>query len=216
MPAVTSSSTLGEERTLAMDLRAGDGDALRRFQEHLGPALHHYLASRFGGFGIEADDLYQETLIKIWRSAESFDAAQGSLRAWAFAIARNAGIDRLRSDPRARRRLEERFRDFARRDPRFENHRRELEAAIEQQALPPLGRHIVAADLAGFPSSDDAALSEALNTSSGSIQAQRSKAYKRLGIRALRRRDALEWFAESGRGGQARLLGLRIKKKEPQ
>lgn len=44
-----------------------------------------------------AEDLLQETFIKIWNSAESYDSSKGRLFTWMINIARNLSIDKLRS-----------------------------------------------------------------------------------------------------------------------
>lgn len=44
-----------------------------------------------------AEDLLQETFIKIWNSAESYDPSKGRLFTWMINIARNLSIDKLRS-----------------------------------------------------------------------------------------------------------------------
>lgn len=44
-----------------------------------------------------AEDLLQETFIKIWNSAESYDSSKGRLFTWMMNIARNLSIDKLRS-----------------------------------------------------------------------------------------------------------------------
>ena len=44
-----------------------------------------------------ADDLMQETFVKIWRQIESFDVSRGTIFTWMLNIARNQAIDYLRS-----------------------------------------------------------------------------------------------------------------------
>jgi RNA polymerase sigma factor (sigma-70 family) len=44
-----------------------------------------------------AEDVLQETFIKIWNSAESYDSSKGRLFTWMMNIARNLSIDKLRS-----------------------------------------------------------------------------------------------------------------------
>ena len=45
----------------------------------------------------DAQEVLQETFIKVWSSARSFDASRGSEIAWLISIARSRGIDRLRA-----------------------------------------------------------------------------------------------------------------------
>ncbi|PTS91392.1 RNA polymerase subunit sigma-70 [Pedobacter sp. HMWF019] len=44
-----------------------------------------------------AEDLLQETFVKIWNSAEQYDASKGRLFTWMMNIARNLAIDKVRS-----------------------------------------------------------------------------------------------------------------------
>ncbi len=44
-----------------------------------------------------AEDLLQETFVKIWNSAASYDPAKGRLFTWMMNVARNLSIDKLRS-----------------------------------------------------------------------------------------------------------------------
>ncbi|SMD05422.1 RNA polymerase sigma factor [Pedobacter africanus] len=44
-----------------------------------------------------AEDVLQETFIKIWNSAGSYDSSKGRLFTWMMNIARNLAIDKLRS-----------------------------------------------------------------------------------------------------------------------
>jgi RNA polymerase sigma factor (sigma-70 family) len=45
----------------------------------------------------DAQEVLQETFVKVWTSASMFDVVRGSEVAWLISIARSRGIDRLRS-----------------------------------------------------------------------------------------------------------------------
>ena len=47
-----------------------------------------------------AEELVQETMIKVWRKAPSFSSAQASASTWIYTIARNTRIDWLRKQNR--------------------------------------------------------------------------------------------------------------------
>jgi len=46
----------------------------------------------------EAQDVLQESFIKIWKNAHSFDASKSKLFTWMLNICRNAAIDRIRKN----------------------------------------------------------------------------------------------------------------------
>lgn len=65
--------------------------------------LYGRYAPRIYGMGLVmlgseagAEDLVQDTFVKVWRSAESFDPARGSLDTWILLVARSLAIDALR------------------------------------------------------------------------------------------------------------------------
>lgn len=45
----------------------------------------------------EAENLVQDTFVKIWKKISDYDPAKGAFYTWALSIARNTGIDYLRS-----------------------------------------------------------------------------------------------------------------------
>jgi RNA polymerase sigma-70 factor, ECF subfamily len=65
--------------------------------------LYDRLASRIYGLGLfllrnatDAEDLVQDTFLKIWRTGSAFDPQRGSLDAWILLSARSLAIDLLR------------------------------------------------------------------------------------------------------------------------
>jgi len=63
-------------------------------REHAGE-LFRFARRQLGDTGA-AEDVVQEVFLRAWRSADTFDAGRGSLRAWLFAIARNLVVDHAR------------------------------------------------------------------------------------------------------------------------
>ena len=57
-----------------------------------------------------AEDVLQDSFVKIWNRAMSFDPARGSAMTWMTSIVRNRALDLLRS---SRKQLEREFGDFA-------------------------------------------------------------------------------------------------------
>jgi len=77
--------------------------AFARRDPRAAEALYARFASRVYGLGIvmlgndaTAQDLVQDTFLKLWRSAERFDARRGRLETWVLLVARSLAIDSLR------------------------------------------------------------------------------------------------------------------------
>ena len=67
-------------------------------------ALAFTLAYRVVGDRATAEDVVQDAFLNLWRHADKFDPARGSLQAWICRVVRNRAIDRTRgSAGRARR-----------------------------------------------------------------------------------------------------------------
>ena len=69
------------------------------------PALISY-AARIVGSRVSAEDIVQEALLKVWRSAGSYRVERGSVRTWLLSIVHNRSIDQLRHLA-SRRRMQE-------------------------------------------------------------------------------------------------------------
>ena len=91
-----------DDRALVARVAAGDGEAFETlFARHAdGVRRHLQRMVRHGG---AADDIMQETFLRLWTRAEQWDG-RGSLRAWLFRIATNLALNHLRSVRRRRQR----------------------------------------------------------------------------------------------------------------
>ena len=76
-----------------------DPEAFEVFYDRHGAAAYS-LAHRIVGDPGLAEDVTQEAFLSIWRSGAHYDAARGSVRAWALGIVRNRAIDALRRSAR--------------------------------------------------------------------------------------------------------------------
>jgi RNA polymerase sigma-70 factor (ECF subfamily) len=81
--------------------RAGDPDAVRTLYAQYGGALFTVARSIVHDHELAAD-VVQQTFVKAWRSAASFDAGR-ELAPWLYSIARHTAIDALRSESRPTR-----------------------------------------------------------------------------------------------------------------
>src|SRR5208283_5768722 len=88
-------------------LAKGDGDLLVRLQRRDPQALAE-LYDRYGQVVFRmilrmvrdngvAEDLVQETFLRVWNRIGGFDSDRGAVGPWLLAVARNRAIDYLRS-----------------------------------------------------------------------------------------------------------------------
>ncbi len=89
----------GEDRTedgWLEAVAAGDrGEALVALYRAFAPRIHR-LGLRTLRDGGHAEELVQETFVRLWQSADRFDPALGSARAFIFTIGQRTAIDMLR------------------------------------------------------------------------------------------------------------------------
>src|SRR5918992_3954130 len=91
---------------MASEERDADQRLMRAFARHdpaAADALYRRFAGRIYGLGLvmlgsdaAAEDLVQDTFVKLWRSAERYDASRGKLETWVLLVARSLAIDALR------------------------------------------------------------------------------------------------------------------------
>jgi RNA polymerase sigma factor (sigma-70 family) len=75
-----------------------DRESFMRIYDHFAPRVRLYLK----GLGLpegQAEELAQETLLRLWQRAAQYDPARGALSTWLFRVARNLHIDRKRREP---------------------------------------------------------------------------------------------------------------------
>ena len=80
---------------LVRRLAAGDERALRMLMDCRLPALHR-LCFRLLGDAHEAEDVCQETFLKLWSAAADWQAGRAKVMTWLCRVASNACYDRLR------------------------------------------------------------------------------------------------------------------------
>ncbi len=80
---------------IAKALAAGDVTGLAWLYDRYS-SLAYSVALRILGDPGRAEDVVQDTFLKLWHGADRFDAGRGSLRTWVITSVRNRSIDYLR------------------------------------------------------------------------------------------------------------------------
>jgi len=94
------------DRRLVERLQRRDPQALAELYERYGRLVYSLILRVVRDAGV-AEDLVQETFLRVWNRAQALDADKGSVGAWLLAVARNRAIDYQRSTTgRARNTLE--------------------------------------------------------------------------------------------------------------
>lgn len=170
-------------------IAAGDREAfaglMRRFQRPL--------FSFLGRMGLDqgrAEDIAQETFLKVWTQAHRYDATQGQPGTWLFAMARNLALNHLAS---ASHRLEASDDEYAAESAceaggpfdaldRLQQQRRLIQA---MRRLPLDDRSVLG--LAYVQELDMAAIAHIENTTTGAVKTRLHRARQKL--RALLEQD---------------------------
>lgn len=72
-----------------------DRDAFRRLYDATSPRVFSVALSMLNN-RVEAEEVLQETYLKVWHSADMFDASRGDPTGWIVSMARNRAIDLIR------------------------------------------------------------------------------------------------------------------------
>jgi len=85
-----------DDRDLAERLKRREPAAMARLYDSYGKLAFSLIYRIVRDVGV-AEDLVQETFLRVWNRAQGFDAARGALGPWLLAVARNRAIDYIRS-----------------------------------------------------------------------------------------------------------------------
>ena len=86
----------GGDRDLAERLKRREPQAMADLYDRYGRLAYSLIYRIVRDTGI-AEDLVQETFLRVWNRAQGFDSERGALGAWLLAVARNRAIDYIRS-----------------------------------------------------------------------------------------------------------------------
>ena len=87
---------LAEDGDLVRRLKAREPQAMSELYDRYARVAYS-LILRIVRNAAVAEDLVQETFLRVWHRVHSFDADKGALGAWLLTVARNRAIDHLRS-----------------------------------------------------------------------------------------------------------------------
>lgn len=73
----------------------GDREAFIRLFDHYAPRVKA-MAMRGGAPAAQAEEIAQDVMLRVWRSAGQFDPSRAQVSAWVYRIARNRQIDLAR------------------------------------------------------------------------------------------------------------------------
>ena len=90
--AAAATAVLAPPAPLLPLVAAGDQGAMRQLVRRFEPLVRS-IAHRRDHHNGSGDDLVQETMLRLWRSAHRFDPERGTEPAFVAAVARNAAID---------------------------------------------------------------------------------------------------------------------------
>jgi RNA polymerase sigma-70 factor (ECF subfamily) len=96
LPLILAIHATGGERELIERLQRRDAQALAELYDRYGRVVYSLIVRVVRDGGI-AEDLVQETFLRVWNRVQGFDSEKGSIGPWLLAVARNRAIDYLRS-----------------------------------------------------------------------------------------------------------------------
>ncbi len=84
------------DAVLAERLKKRDPNAMAELYDRFGRLAYSVIVGIVHD-NATAEDLLQETFLRVWNRVQAFDSERGALGAWLLAVARNRAIDHVRS-----------------------------------------------------------------------------------------------------------------------
>jgi RNA polymerase sigma-70 factor (ECF subfamily) len=85
-----------QDEALVGRLQAREPEAMRELYDRFGRIAYSVILAIVRDNAV-AEDLVQETFLRVWNRAKGFEGSKGALGPWLLAIARNRAIDHVRS-----------------------------------------------------------------------------------------------------------------------
>jgi RNA polymerase sigma-70 factor (ECF subfamily) len=115
---------------LLLSTAHGDERAFERLYDAVAPRVFG-LIRRIVRDPAQAEEVTQEVLVEVWRSATRFDPDRGSATSWIFTIAHRRAVDRVRSEQAGT----DRMRRVATAETPYDDVVEEATAHLEQQQV---------------------------------------------------------------------------------
>ena len=96
LPILMAVRAAEDDTNLVERMQRRDPQALAELYDRYGRVVYALILRVVRDGGI-AEDLVQETFLRVWNRVHGFDAQKGSIGPWLLAVARNRAIDYLRS-----------------------------------------------------------------------------------------------------------------------
>lgn len=87
----------GSDEALMVLYANGDRDAALTLSRRITPRVLAYAARMLGGDRAEAEDVAQETMLRLWRIAPEWRQGETKVTTWAYRVATNLCLDRHRA-----------------------------------------------------------------------------------------------------------------------
>lgn len=94
-----------DEEALLVAVARGDQAAFTALYDRIAPLVHG-VVRRVVRDPAQSEEVTQEVLVELWRTAVRFDPDRGNARAWVLTMAHRRAIDRVRSEQASRDRTE--------------------------------------------------------------------------------------------------------------
>jgi len=161
--------------------RAGDPDAVRAvYQEHAGAVFT--VARSIVRDRELAADVVQQTFVKAWRAASTFEGNR-QLAPWLYSIARHTAIDMVRAESKPTRGGHAPETDVGVQPETFERTWERFEVRRAVDALPETEREVVR--LSHLMGHTHEAIAEQLQIPIGTVKSRSARAHKRLAAALL-------------------------------
>jgi RNA polymerase sigma-70 factor (ECF subfamily) len=96
LPLLMAVNAPQDDTNLVVRMQRREPQALAELYDRYGRLTFSLIVRVVRDAGI-AEDLVQETFLRVWNRVHGFDAQKGSIGPWLLAVARNRAIDYLRS-----------------------------------------------------------------------------------------------------------------------